>query len=91
MADHTPLCRDDFGWHPGHADRVGHGTISLFHYMVKSQEEYRWKQLRFRDKQLGHRYTDQFFREHDGIGSEVGNDELCHFAEPIRKMIFEWR
>ena len=28
-ADHTPLGRDP-NWHPGHADRVAHGTISLF-------------------------------------------------------------
>jgi glycosyltransferase involved in cell wall biosynthesis len=88
MADHTPLCR---GWYPGHANRVGHGTISLFHYMVKSQEEYGWKQLRFHGKQLEYRYTDQYFRDHDDIGSEVENDELCRFAEPIRKMISEWR
>jgi hypothetical protein len=71
-ADHTPVGRDP-EWHPGHADRVAHGTISLFHYMVKSLEEFRWKQLRFRDKNLEFRYTDEFFREHDDVGNEITN------------------
>lgn len=90
LADHTPLRRDDPGWHPGHADRVGRGVISIFHYMVKSLEEYRWKQLRFRDKMLEYRYTDEFFREHDEIGNEMENDELLRFAERIRTMVLGW-
>jgi hypothetical protein len=70
---------------------AAHGTISLFHYMVKSLEEFRWKQLRFRDKNLEFRYTDEFFREHDDVGNEMENNELCRFAEPIRAMISRWQ
>jgi hypothetical protein len=91
MADGTPLRRDNPGWHPGHADHVGHGAIALFHYMVKSREEFYWKQLRFGGKGLEQRYTDQFFQEHDEIGSEIENRELRRFAEPIRAMIAGWR
>jgi glycosyltransferase involved in cell wall biosynthesis len=90
LADLTPLRHDYPGWHSGHADRVGHGTISLFHYMVKSLEEYRWKQIRFGEKNMEYRYTDQFFHEHDCIGNEMENDELRRFAEPIRAMASQW-
>jgi hypothetical protein len=91
MADHRPLQRDNIGWHPGHADRVGHGAIALHHYMVKSLEEFRWKQIRFHGKGLDQRYTDDFFREHDAIGNETENHELVRFADPIRAMISRWR
>lgn len=90
LGDATPLRRDNLGWHPGHADRVGHGAICLFHYMVKSLEEYRWKQRRFEGKNLEHRYTDEFFLYHDDIGNEMENDQLRRFAEPIRAMISRW-
>ena len=88
-ADHTPVQRDP-NWHPGHAERVAHGTISLFHYMVKSLEEYRWKQLRFREKNLEYRYTDDFFHEHDAVGNEMENDQMRRFAGPIRALISQW-
>jgi hypothetical protein len=88
-ADHSPIERDP-NWRPGHADRVAHGTICLFHYIVKWLEEYRWKQLRFREKNLESRYTDDFFREHDAVGNEMENDELRRFAEPIRPMTSRW-
>ncbi len=91
LADHTPLRCDNPSWHPGHADRVGHGTISLFHYMVKSLEEFRWKQARFHDKGMDYRYTDQFFHAHDEVGNEIENHELRRFAEPILAMIEQWR
>lgn len=91
MADGAPLRRDNPGWHPGHADRVGRGAIALFHYMVKSREVFYWKQLRFDGKELEHRYTDQFFQEHDAIGNEIENAELRRFAEPIRAMVALWR
>jgi Glycosyl transferase family 2 len=91
LADHTPLQCDNPEWHPGHADRVANGTISLFHYMVKSLEEYHWKQNRFGDKKMEYRYTDEFFYEHDKIGDEMDNFELCRFADPIRAMILQWR
>jgi hypothetical protein len=69
--------------------RIGwHGAISLFFYMVKSLEEYRWKQVRFREKNLEYRYTEDFFHEHDALGNETENHELQRFAEPIRAMIF---
>jgi hypothetical protein len=90
LADHTPLLRDNPDWHPGHADRIGRGGISLHHYMVKSLEEYRWKQARFDQKNLEHRYTDEFFEVHDSIGSETEDYYLCRFAEPIRQMISRW-
>ena len=91
LADGTPLHRDDPDWHPGHADRVGRGAISLFHYMTKSLQEYRWKQLRFRDKNMDYRYTDEFFHEHDAIGDEMEDDALRRFAAPIRAMMSRWR
>lgn len=89
--DHTPLRRTNLGWHPGHADRVAHGTIKLHHYMVKSREEYQWKQARFGGKGLEHRYSEDYFREHDAIGNEVVNDDLVRFSEPIRALISSWR
>jgi hypothetical protein len=88
-ASRAPLQRDP-ELHPGYADRVGHGTISLFHYTVKSLEEYCWKQLRFGDKKLEY-YTNEFFHEHDQIGSEMENDELSRFADRIRAIISRWR
>jgi Glycosyl transferase family 2 len=91
LADRTPLQRDSLDWHPGLANRVGHGNIRLFHYMVKSLEEYRWKQRRFGDKQLEDRYNDQFFSEHDTVGNQVTNDELRRFAEPIGAIMARWR
>jgi hypothetical protein len=59
--------------------------------MVKSREEFCWKQLRFDGKGLEHRYTNEFFQEHDAIGSEIENVELRRFAEPIRALIAGWR
>ncbi len=41
-------------------------------------------------KKLEYRYTDDFFREHDQVGSEVVNEELRRFAEPIRKLAAKW-
>jgi hypothetical protein len=90
-SNHTPLQRDP-ECHPGHAERIGHGTISLFHYTVKSLEEYRWKQLRFRGKKKWeHYYTDAFFHEHDQIGNEMEEDALLRFADRIRSIISRWR
>jgi hypothetical protein len=90
MADHTPLHRANPEWHPGYADRVGHGRILLFHYMVKSLEEFGWKQRRFHSKQLEYRYTAEFFLEHDQIGNEMEDFTLRRFAEPIRATISQW-
>jgi len=89
-ADGTPLCRENPDRHPGYADRVGNGPICLFHYMVKSREEYLWKRLRFRGK-LEHRYNEHHFREHDEAGNEMTYDGMRRFAEPIRAMISRWR
>jgi glycosyltransferase involved in cell wall biosynthesis len=91
LSNHTPLRRSNYAWHPGYADQVGHGTISLFHYMVKSLEEFRWKQIRFHGKNREHRLDDKYFHTHDDIGNEIENEELRGFAEPIRAMISQWQ
>jgi hypothetical protein len=90
MADHGPLTRDP-DWHPGHADRVAPGDITLNHYMVKSREEFGWKQQRFAGKGLEHRYNDDYFREHDAIGDEMERRDLAELAGPVRARIDAWR
>ena len=91
MADHGPLDRAGAGWHPGLAARIGPGEISLNHYMVKSREEFGWKQRRFAGKGLEHRYNDDYFREHDSIGDEVERQELAALAATVRALIEVWR
>jgi hypothetical protein len=91
LADHSPLEREDADWHPGLAARVGPGAITLNHYMVKSLQEYRWKQQRFVGKGLEHRYNDDYFREHDAIGDEVERSDLAAFAGEVRALIDIWR
>jgi hypothetical protein len=91
MADGAPLGRANPDWHPGHADRAGPGAIALYHYMVKSLEEFGWKQRRFDGKNLEHRYTEEYFREHNEIGDAVENRDLVQFGDQIRATIASWR
>ena len=61
MSDQTPLETRD---HPGHATHIAKTGIRLHHYILKSREEYREKQMRgaVSDRADYKRHTDDFFR-----------------------------
>ncbi len=75
--------------HPGNADRVGTGNLLLNHYMLKSLEEYRWKQDRGRSRGLDSRYDDAFFTSrdtNDWANADI-NEKLKAQAPSIAEMI----
>lgn len=87
LNDHQPFEKNPK--HPGSADRIGAGKLLLNHYMLKSFEEYGWKQARGRSRGLGGRYDDAFFtsRDSDDWANAVVNERLKAYAPSIADMI----
>lgn len=58
--------------HPGNADRVAAGPIWHNHYMLKSLEEFRTKQLRgvLTDSASRKRFTDDYFSSREPVSSQ---------------------
>lgn len=62
--------------HPGISDRICEGPIRLNHYIIKSLEEFRMKQARWRGTSLESRYNDEFFLKRDAYCNEVSHTSL---------------
>jgi hypothetical protein len=68
MADGSLLMRS--GSHPGCADRAVDGRIRLNHYMLKSLEEFRAKQLRWFGTDIASRYDEAYFTSRDSDATQ---------------------
>jgi len=79
------------GKHPGRVDRIGAGSVKLFHYQLKSKEEFgaktaKWSRVggyfseRFRD-------ADKFFRDNDSISNATENRRISDQEQDIVRMI----
>ncbi|MCB8836129.1 glycosyltransferase family 2 protein [Aurantimonas sp. VKM B-3413] len=83
LADGRPLRRSMA--HPGISDRVCHGPLRVNHYLLKSLEEFRWKQARWRGTTLESRYGDEFFFRRDAYSSAVTDPSLVGVVERDRR------
>jgi hypothetical protein len=73
--------------HPGQASRICHARIRLHHYMLKSREEYGWKQQRgaLSDADGRMRFTDAYFNARDPGSSAVTDLAAASHAEAVRQ------
>lgn len=71
--------------HPGEASRICHARIRLHHYMLKSREEYGWKQARGDLSDAGgqQRFTDAYFDNRDPGSNTVEDQAAAARAEAV--------
>lgn len=75
--------------HPGEASRICHERIWLNHYMLKSREEFGWKQQRgaFSDTADHTRFSEAYFAARDPNSNAVADVSAAARAEAVRRRI----
>ncbi len=73
--------------HAGEANRICHARIRLHHYMLKSREEFGWKQLRGDLTDVGdqRRFTEAYFSGREPGSSAVRDLAAAARAEAVRR------
>jgi hypothetical protein len=66
--------------YPGMAERSIRGPLVLNHYILKSLEEFKHKQSRWKGSSLESRYCESYFRERDSFANAQLDDYLVHFT-----------
>ena len=83
MSDGGPFVAGAFA---GEADRLCHARLTLFHYMLKSREEYGWKQRRggFTDTAERRRFDEAYFHLRDLECNAVTDMRAANRAAAVR-------
>ena len=79
--------------HPGCSARIApSSSIGLYHYMLKSIEEYEWKQIRWRHTKIADRYNSNYFEDRNAVANKIRLDRLAAYRSDINHMIkFIWQ
>jgi hypothetical protein len=90
MSDGTDLIRDSD--HPGNANRVADGSLTLNHYMLRSLEEFGQKQKRAMVRpELKERYGMGYFLGREPSANAAIDDRLVHLSDNILQKVIELR
>jgi glycosyltransferase involved in cell wall biosynthesis len=90
MNDVTELTRDS--GHPGQANRIADGPLTLNHYMLRSLDEFRQKQKRAMGRpELKERYEMGYFLGRERSANAAIDDRLAHLSDKILQKVVELR
>jgi hypothetical protein len=90
MSDGADLTRGTD--HPGHANRIACGPLTLNHYMLRSLDEFRQKQKRAMDRpELKERYGMGYFLGREPSANAAIDDRLVRFSSNILRKMVELR
>ena len=88
MSDGADLTRDTD--HPGHANRIAYGALTLNHYMLRSLDEFRQKQKRATGRpELAERYGMGYFLGREPFANATIDDRLVRFSDRILQKMNE--